>query len=784
MNASASPGPALPHPVQAHPHLFLDQAGQPFQVFVEASGITFRPKLIRLLRNGGAAICLSPNHAHIILVDPVSDEGQKFIADWAAVPEKIVLDAIWVRRSAERGRVYLADEGWGGFLLSSANAAAPGVTNGVGHQSPLPTPRQTPFEAGPSVNGSVLSNFRAYTQQSASGESISSVQRTLTTGSTQPHIAVNTGQTIVVPQGFTPADQAVSQSAIPPEVLALLQDLGRQMTASTQNQGSQYPLHLSQPFVHGQFVPDANIVPSSYMVQNRMSNASNVPSSVSAESRDVSHSSVTPGDNRRSYTPPMDSFTSHKRNRSDIETSAHSRQKGKGRESPEPRPAKIGRRYSVSSERATPEFTTPPSFQRRPSAYTSQGGNNLFVEDGRALNFVVQIDTRNRKEIIQTVKAGGGKIIADIDKADYVVLNPNSHSFRQLLERAENFQKHAVNAQFVFDCAEEQTLVEPDGYGFGGHVSKPKANRGRPSSSISSPSGKSKKSMTEADIRAASTRTSKSSSQRASKTTTVKTQKDREKVARRSSEKERSDPEPSKPKAKRAKEKSTEDTEFRYSDLSRHALLPDEPSPPPPDKIVRYVEGKNLYSQEDRDYFLRYLLILLRRDPDLTNFAIAEKMHKKMPHHSLASWNAFMGHKKIEMEAARKKAMIAWRKAIQEQRRAQQASDMESSRETPVQSMDISSRTPSTPALPRKTDFELLAEFLAGGGADTRSDDEVWEEMGRLHPSRTATGWRALWDEQGVEINEAVQKLTEAQKRNTAKQRPISSGTFVKSEIE
>ncbi|OCH96080.1 hypothetical protein OBBRIDRAFT_361688 [Obba rivulosa] len=778
MDASGSPGPAFSQSVQAHPHLFQDRNEQPLQVFVEASGITFRPKLIRLLRTGGASICLSPSHAQIILVDPDSEEGRKFIADWASVPHKVVLDTIWARRSAERGQVFLADEGWGGFVLSTSSVNVVENGNVNGHQSPLPTPRQTPSDAGPShfptTNASTSSIQHAYIHQSTNGSMLPIAQNISTAIPTQTQMALGTSQAILFPQAFALSNQAMSPNNVPPEVWALLGNYARQMTSNAA------PAQVSPDLLQGQNVPNAGsvlptyaqatqVTPSSHITQDI--GPSSIPRSISAVTHDVPRSSRTPDDRQRSYTP-MGSMIppSIKRNRSEFESPSYSRSKGKERDSPEPPLAKIGRRDSTPSRRDSPDFSTPPSFQRRPSAYLGQGESNVFMKDGQALQFVVQIDTRNRKDIIQTVKAGGGRIIAEIEKADYVVLNPSSHSFHQLLDRTENCQKPAIMSQFVFDCADEQKLLDPDDYGFSGHV--PKAKRGRPSNSSSSTVDKGKK---KTDSEKVGTPASKSSTKRE-----AKKEKDRDKDTQRSGKSGHSERGASKQKVKKDKEKAKGDT----STLSPLLGLTDEPSPPPPDKVVRYMEGKNLYSEEDRNYFSRYLLILLRRDPDMTNSAIADKMHQKMPHHSTPSWNAFIGHKKLDIEAARKKALIAWRKAIYDQQRSQQAqsSSMAEPRRTSTRSVDPPSRPPSA-ILPRKSDFDLLTEFLAGGGADSRTDEEVWEEMARLHPTRNSTGWRALWDEQGLEINEAVQKLTDQQRHNATSvangQQLMTAGTFV-----
>jgi hypothetical protein len=53
--------------------------------------------------------------ADLILVNPSSDSGRQFIRDWGQDQNKVVLDTAWVKHCIDTGRLFLAEEGYGGF---------------------------------------------------------------------------------------------------------------------------------------------------------------------------------------------------------------------------------------------------------------------------------------------------------------------------------------------------------------------------------------------------------------------------------------------------------------------------------------------------------------------------------------------------------------------------------------------------------------------------------------------------------------------------------------------
>ena len=126
--------------LQNSPAIFHDTDGQPLRVFVEASGIVHRPKLVRTLKvcclhiaitvkggsrvqKTGAEICNDPKQAQVILVDSRSFEGRNFIRDWGSDVNKVVLEHSWVAKSLEAGRALREDEQWGDCLTQDDGLA-------------------------------------------------------------------------------------------------------------------------------------------------------------------------------------------------------------------------------------------------------------------------------------------------------------------------------------------------------------------------------------------------------------------------------------------------------------------------------------------------------------------------------------------------------------------------------------------------------------------------------------------------------------------------------------
>ena len=189
-----------------------------------------------------------------------------------------------------------------------------------------------------------------------------------------------------------------------------------------------------------------------------------------------------------------------------------------------------------------------------------------------------------------------------MSQADFVVLSHLGPSWDKMLRIAEKEDRTVVSVSFIQDCVKRGELLDPDDYTLEESPRYKKKHRGRPLKH-QSPDDKANK-------------------------------------QRISNEEE----EPPKKKIewhmdslkKQSKVMSTtpahpvkaEHCDTPLSPPSR--LTPRERSPTPPTRIVEFVPGRNLFSEEDRNYLAKYLPILLGRQPDLSYTALGEKLHVKV----------------------------------------------------------------------------------------------------------------------------------------------------------
>ncbi|KAF5375075.1 hypothetical protein D9758_000426 [Tetrapyrgos nigripes] len=77
-------------------------------------------------------------------------------------------------------------------------------------------------------------------------------------------------------------------------------------------------------------------------------------------------------------------------------------------------------------------------------------------------------------------------------------------------------------------------------------------------------------------------------------------------------------------------------------------VIPEPPSrsPSPPTKIIPHVRG-NKFTDEDKDFFIKFISWRLKSDPSLERLELCDELEKKAsryssaPHHTSASWNSY-----------------------------------------------------------------------------------------------------------------------------------------------
>ncbi|EPT03860.1 hypothetical protein FOMPIDRAFT_1058236 [Fomitopsis schrenkii] len=431
------------------------------------------------------------------------------------------------------------------------------------------------------------------------------------------------------------------------------------------------------------------------------------PSSTSISASIRRHSRSTPD-------PPSSIPAKRRKSLGDKPTSsASSRSKGKERADMHEPPAKHHHRSpspeeEYQSESAEEEHAGSP---RQP--------DEIFIhDDGLPIAFWVQMETKQRGDLVQMIKASSvrnkGRVVSDIVEADIAVLAQDftSKNFDHWNKIAIQNKKVAVQSRYIRQCVKDCALLDPDEFGVVA-VSKPRGGRGR-----GRPPGAGNK---------------------------------RQEI-------------PIAPPSPRA---------FRLS-----------ASPPPPKRTEGYQGGKFLYTSEETEYFRRYVPILVSRDPDVSNVFIGDKLHEKMPHHSARSWNSWLASKdsrtkflaqcrgkanqlrngQLEKHRSHKTTPHRHRgKAHEtpERHATSQHADKPVSAKKPapaeLQSV-VEGQVASQAEADNARDFDSITSFLANGGADNRTDEEVWQMLAKEHPARTAAGWLEFWLERGTAINEEVQR--------------------------
>ncbi|KZT72822.1 hypothetical protein DAEQUDRAFT_722438 [Daedalea quercina L-15889] len=680
-------------------NVFVHPSGQPLHIFVETSEFASRPKLIRDLRRGGAIIAHYPTDAQIILVDLETEAGKQFVDDWSTEPGKVVLRWQWARLSNEAGRALLANDNWGGMRQPAAHNGHGAI---VDIEHPLPTP--PPDMAGhsqPPANPPITATAVQVIYQ---GQNIPST-------STAPGPSQPTSSQL--PLGTPVSHQTLPQAngiLVSAQNPALTPDLVNFVRLLMQN-----PSLLAQRPLDGQHAPNITIVdPSSGdLAASDGPQASYpglaasdymIPSSSAAVVRTPRHSVRTSPDKPSSI--PLKRRSSMG-GLSMASPSASSRSKGKARAySPEP---PLKRHRSVDSP-VDGEDEDNDSVTSGPPRYADE----VFTqENGESVIFWVQLETKRRGDLLQMIKKNKGKIVANIVDADLVVLAQNSSYFDHWLKRAVQSKKVAVQSRYIHECIKQSALLDTADFTFG-EVSKPR--RGRPPSS----------------------RTHSSPTKQKSRPTKAKAS-------------------PSVGSSKRPERPSS----------SRSARVIE--SPPPPQQPEQAMNGKWLYTTEELEYIQNYIPILMARDPDISNFAIADKLYQKMPHHSAMSWRSRLtrelssGVRMQYMERARDIVKAQRKGSNQAGKEVEEKLESPRSIDEPGSSSAVSAEQPADVPEDQHVDaddardFDFIAQFLANGGADNRSDDEVWELLAKEGPTRTAEEWQKFWVERGAEIHAEVQ---------------------------
>ncbi|KAJ7487543.1 hypothetical protein B0H11DRAFT_2013786 [Mycena galericulata] len=374
----------------------------------------------------------------------------------------------------------------------------------------------------------------------------------------------------------------------------------------------------------------------------------------------------------------------------------------------------------------------------RAVASLSTSVNNIFTsKSGVPYSFYVAIEVHKRADILSNIKKHGG-LISTQTTADFGVLSFRSKDFLVLLETFISSNGTAVKPAFVLDSVEQNMLLDPSQYQF---ELPEKLQRKAQKSAPPSP-----------------TKTDAAKKQTAASSRKAKPRKVRKEVA--------------------VKE------EIDGPSLSR----PHVRSPTPPGVHTRVLLNgdKYRYPEVETEYVRSYVSVLLSRDHQMSLAAISGKLYKKMPHHSANAWNQYISQTMREdIDAIRKRAIIAYRKEQHQQ--SQQASAQEppakrkktaepaASREAEVVTEDL-----------EEQDLNTVAHFFANGGDADQTDDEdesvkdgideeeaakkkaakdarVWARLTQQTPCRTEPSWERFYNMHHTRVMELYEMLVTAQ---------------------
>ncbi|KIK70921.1 hypothetical protein GYMLUDRAFT_303036 [Collybiopsis luxurians FD-317 M1] len=371
-----------------------------------------------------------------------------------------------------------------------------------------------------------------------------------------------------------------------------------------------------------------------------------------------------------------------------------------------------GKQRDLSSS-STSSSDSPKGKRKASPPPDDEAVGPIFTRNEKNIVFFVQVDLSHRHDLVNKIKEHGGSITNDQDIADLSILSSRSKTFPTLYNNAVKAKTPAITPSFVHDCIQKRKLL-------------PAA----PKYLVDAPKQRVTKQASEEGIHKGKPKVEAAS-------------KPERKVREQPAVKKRrvSVPKPS--------------LEPKQMNLPPNC----PPSPPPPPESTREVQsGRYKYSAAEREYVNTYLKILFERDHEMPMTAVAQKLHQKMPHHPLGSWNTTLGGPLREMlDSARKRAGITHRKNAynQEKLGPQQATSSDSTKTVEQQRVVDD---------PRERDLQLVAQFFAEGGAEGVEEDddrsELWQRLHNKAEWRTADEWMLFYEQEHQEVKRRFSEIT------------------------
>ncbi|THV07721.1 hypothetical protein K435DRAFT_959783 [Dendrothele bispora CBS 962.96] len=696
-------------------------SGTPITVFVEASEMVGRAKVVKHLKKHGADVRTSIQEAHFIVVDPETTAGRQIIRQWSNALDKIVLQHSWIMECVKVGRLLDARDKWGGWQAQDDGLPIAGEP-GEEEQQNLPPLRRRSVE-----NYRIAAHNATHHQATSFAQPISGAQDASTSRSASCPVVKNKRSVVATERSSSLAPSFSASTFAPPSLQApslvpapSISPFHSHSTASASFNHSSTPMSASPLDQLPSSLPNAcSQVPQIQAGMQVMSNpAQFFPFPFSANLPGMSFPQIPMMTLNPFFANPQLQQALTEQYRLMLQTGAIPNAMQGGQQ---PFPDAYIKQSPVSdtihrsaqagdhatslvdvynnrspSTKGKERVKSPSSVGSRP---TSDAALPIFVNSGGLpLRFFVQIDLRDRHRVVTTIKKHGGTITNKQDDADFAILSPKSSTYASLLKTSAAIHKPAIIPSFVENCVQQCALLDHTSY------------------------------LLPVDDLAP-----------------VKEEKVKEKKVKE--EKVQSEKKPKlKRKANFGSEPKARVKKAKHSTIVPN-LLPYRSSPPPPPEHLRKYrdDGKYIYSTEELEFAVQYAEILLERDHNMPTYSIAKKLTEKMPHHTVRSWATTIGQKNVavrdRIEKARSRAGVAYRKAyakLQAQSSAQNDCDPQGILEE---------------------DMKVIVNFFLNDDDGNEDDNVVWAHLESKRSCRTKERWADFYKEHSVEVNKRLDEL-------------------------
>ncbi|THV05990.1 hypothetical protein K435DRAFT_773496 [Dendrothele bispora CBS 962.96] len=230
-------------------------------------------------------------------------------------------------------------------------------------------------------------------------------------------------------------------------------------------------------------------------------------------------------------------------------------------------------------------------------------------------------------------------------------------------------------------------------------------------------------------------------------------------------------------------------------------VVPEPPSrsPSPPTKIVPHVRG-NRFTEEDREFFIKFVSWRLKVDPSLGRNELCDQLEEKAPHHTSASWQSYWSnHHDLPDKILANAHAQDWEEGEEEEEEEEgsethygrrvprykeissdeeeedndHSSDDENEDITIPLSFDESAMGPSGTSF-TNADFAIVAKHISTfPDIYAVSFKDKWETFHKRHPQRSAKSWAEFFRREEKRLMKLAKKLREQDLATVTKSEPL-----------